>query len=94
MAEYVHKSPDNQARVLLAYFSGMMVRERGRERDGWLDTLLSLTFEKRVEGKEFFLLALFVPILCAACWCPKIMFSLFPYDWSCVTPSVLNPSGE
>lgn len=25
MAEYVHKSPDNQARTLLAYFSGMMV---------------------------------------------------------------------
>ena len=25
-AEYVHKSPDNQARMLLAYFSGMMVR--------------------------------------------------------------------
>eukprot|EP00903_Cladosiphon_okamuranus_P005503 g5484.t1 len=27
MAEYVHKSPDNQARVLLAYFSGMMVSD-------------------------------------------------------------------
>lgn len=31
MAEYVHKSPDNQARMLLTYFSGMMVRvEIGR----------------------------------------------------------------
>lgn len=27
MAEYVHKSPDNQARMLLAYFSGMMVSQ-------------------------------------------------------------------
>lgn len=27
MATYIHKSPDNQARVLLAYFSGMMVSE-------------------------------------------------------------------
>lgn len=27
MAEYIHKSPDNQARMLLAYFSGMMVSE-------------------------------------------------------------------
>lgn len=31
MADYVHKSPDNQARMLLTYFSGMMVRvEIGR----------------------------------------------------------------
>lgn len=35
MAEYVHKSPDNQARSLLAYFSGMMVRYRlGEGRPG------------------------------------------------------------
>ncbi|CAM9160175.1 unnamed protein product [Scytosiphon promiscuus] len=27
MAEYVHKSPDNQARTLLAYFSGMIVSD-------------------------------------------------------------------
>ncbi|CAN0351213.1 unnamed protein product, partial [Ectocarpus sp. 12 AP-2014] len=27
MAEYVHKSPDNQARMLLTYFSGMMVSD-------------------------------------------------------------------
>lgn len=26
MAEYVHKSPDNQARALMAYFSGVLVR--------------------------------------------------------------------
>lgn len=46
MAEYVHKSPDNQARMLLAYFSGMMVRQFGAVLSLMFRSLVPLPWEK------------------------------------------------
>lgn len=62
MAVYVHKSPDNMARMLLAYFSGMVVSE-----NDYRHTLCCICNVMCV--RSFLFATAIVVALCFSNWC-------------------------